>query len=106
MRFLFILMTLWACFGCARSFDTSKGLEIHRRSCKSFSSTTRNLLKRSQQQEQLDATKVPRKELEVTDARSMQGSHTSHRERNVLNVPVRLTILFFHVLTLELRMSL
>jgi hypothetical protein len=52
----------WACLGCDRTFDTSKGLDIHRHSCKKFASTTRSLLlKRKQQQERPDAAKIARR---------------------------------------------
>jgi len=64
------LMVLTACLGCNRPFDTSKGLEIHQRSCKPFASTIRNvLLKRTQQHERPGPTKFARVDLPTaTDA--------------------------------------
>jgi len=54
-------MTPSRCLGCEESFDTPKGLKIHRRSCKTFSSTTRSvLLKRRWLQEGDETAKIPR----------------------------------------------
>jgi hypothetical protein len=59
--FIFAVIMTWACLGCDRTFDTSKGLDIHRHSCKRFASTTRLLLKRTQQQERPDPAKIARR---------------------------------------------
>jgi hypothetical protein len=59
----------WKCLGCDRAFDTSKGLDIHRSSCKKFSTTTRSLLsKRVQWLDRPDASKIA-----WTDSESKQG---------------------------------
>jgi hypothetical protein len=88
--FLIILIMVWACLGCQRSFDTSKGLEIHHRSCNGFTSTTRHLLlKRTQRQDRPDAAKIARKDSPgATDAGSaLEGSNQIGSLATVDTVP-------------------
>src|ERR1700727_2151221 len=54
---------VWSCIGCSRTFDTSKGLGIHHKSCKEYTSTTRKILKRTQTQERPDPAKLARRDL-------------------------------------------
>src|ERR1700722_135522 len=84
MRWALSILMVLACLGCQRPFDTSKGLEIHHRSCKSFASTTRNLLlKRTRQQDRPEPAKFARLDLHTaTNVGSMPPNVVSMVSNN------------------------
>src|ERR1700722_2759244 len=94
LLFVSILLMGSTCLGCRRSFDTPKGLKIHRCSCEAFTSTTRSLLlKRTWPQERYesyDAAKIARRLNDMEDVRcesaTGEGSASIDQIRSMVGV--------------------